>query len=63
VIFLRKHPIEEIGIATFGPLDLNKNSSSYGNIMITSKKLWINFPLLRTLKILFKDVKLIISGD
>jgi fructokinase len=23
VLFLRKHPIEEIGIASFGPLDLN----------------------------------------
>lgn len=42
--------IDALGIACFGPIDLNKNSDSYGHITTTPKKGWKNFDIVGTLK-------------
>ena len=42
--------IASLGIATFGPVDLNKESSTYGYILKTPKLAWANYDLLGNLK-------------
>lgn len=44
--FLKQHKYDELGIATFGPLCLNKEDPEYGNITTTPKINWRHFPLL-----------------
>lgn len=50
--FFKSYPLDAIGIGSFGPIDVNRNSPSYGHIMTTPKPGWKNYPLVRT----FKDV-------
>ncbi|WP_369916900.1 ROK family protein [Lactobacillus sp. ESL0247] len=38
--FFKKHPIDALGIGTFGPIDINKNSRTYGYILDTPKHGW-----------------------
>ena len=38
--YFLKWKIEALGIGCFGPVDLNKNSKTYGFIMNTPKKGW-----------------------
>lgn len=38
--FLKPHPFEALGIASFGPLDLDPKSPSYGHITSTPKPGW-----------------------
>jgi len=51
----QKYPlhIQSMGIGSFGPLDLGKNSPSYGSIAMTPKLDWRNFPLLKTFSAAF----------
>lgn len=42
-----KYPLTAIGIASFGPLDLDKNSPSYGSISATPKPGWANTNLVK----------------
>lgn len=46
--YLKKWNLEALGIACFGPVDLNKDSETYGFITETPKKEWKNFPMVRT---------------
>ena len=39
---------DSLGIASFGPVCLDKSSPAYGNITTTPKIAWQNFPVLRT---------------
>ncbi len=43
VKFLKKYDIKAIGIACFGPIDLDRNSKTYGYITSTPKVAWQNF--------------------
>jgi len=47
--FFEKHGIGALGVASFGPLDLDPASETYGNITSTPKLKWRNYPLLKTL--------------
>lgn len=49
VEFFSKYKIKSIGIGAFGPIDVDKNSYTYGYILATPKKLWRNFNLLASL--------------
>lgn len=42
--------IEALGIGSFGPLDLDKQSETYGYITSTPKPGWANYPLLPALR-------------
>lgn len=46
----KKSSIDAIGIACFGPLELNKHSPQYGHITATPKTSWKNFDIVGTLK-------------
>ncbi len=48
--FFAGHRIDALGIASFGPVDLNPESDTYGSITSTPKLPWQNYPLLRALK-------------
>lgn len=48
--FLTKYDMKSLGIGAFGPIDVDKNSDTYGYVLSTPKKLWKNFNLLGSLK-------------
>lgn len=50
IAYFKKHEIEALGIGTFGPVDLNKASKTYGYITSTPKLPWKDYNLLGTLK-------------
>lgn len=50
ISYFQDKEIEALGIATFGPVDLNKNSETYGHILKTPKPGWSGFDLLGTLQ-------------
>ena len=47
--FFREHEIDALGVGSFGPLDLNPASPTYGYITSTPKLAWRNYPLLEKL--------------
>lgn len=48
--FFDQYDIESMGIASFGPIDVNQGSESYGYITNTPKLAWRNFNFLQTIK-------------
>lgn len=42
--------VEAIGIGTFGPIDIDSHSETYGYVTTTPKPGWSGFPFLETLK-------------
>ena len=44
--YFRKQPIAALGIACFGPLDLNPSSETYGQITATPKLAWRDYPIM-----------------
>lgn len=48
--FFKDKKIEKLGIGSFGPIDLNINSKTYGYIKKTPKLDWINFDTIGYLK-------------
>lgn len=49
IAFFQGAKIDALGVGSFGPVDLNKNSATYGYITSTPKLPWRNFPFLKTL--------------
>lgn len=45
--FLQTYPVRALGIASFGPLDLNPGSATFGSILDTPKPGWQNVNLLQ----------------
>lgn len=45
-----KEKLVSIGVGSFGPIDIQKNSETYGYITSTPKKYWGNYALLPNLK-------------
>ncbi|MDT2831601.1 ROK family protein [Vagococcus carniphilus] len=43
-------PVDAIGIGSFGPIDVNPLSETYGSITSTPKPGWKNFPFLKKMK-------------
>lgn len=48
--YFQDKDIEALGIAAFGPVDVNPESPNYGRILDTPKLAWRQYPLLSTLK-------------
>ncbi len=44
--FFKQHEVQAIGCASFGPIELNKNSPKYGYITSTPKPHWADTPIL-----------------
>jgi len=51
--FFRKFEIKAMGIGSFGPCDIDPDSSTYGYITSTPKILWKNYPIVHVLKKVF----------
>ena len=47
--FFRRHEVDALGVGSFGPLDLDEKSPTYGNITSTPKLAWKDYPLLKNL--------------
>ena len=45
--FFREKQVSAVGVGCFGPVDLDRNSPTYGNITSSPKLQWRNFPMLR----------------
>ncbi|WP_214700018.1 ROK family protein [Exiguobacterium sp. s57] len=52
--FFEGETIEALGVGTFGPVDLNRDSETYGHITTTPKVKWANYPLYEVLKAHFQ---------
>lgn len=48
--YFKAHQVDALGVGSFGPLDLNPASPTYGFITTTPKLAWRNYPLLTALK-------------
>ena len=49
--FFDKYNLVSMGIGSFGPIDMNKNSSKYGYITNTPKSGWNNYNFVGEIKI------------
>lgn len=52
--FFDNYDIVSLGVGTFGPVDLNQQSQTYGTILNTPKTQWRNYNLLNQLKSKFQ---------
>lgn len=48
--FFDQYELKSMGIGSFGPIDVDVNSSTYGFVTDTPKKYWSNFDFLGTMK-------------
>ena len=48
--FFKEKKIEALGIGCFGPIDLDRNSATYGYITTTPKLAWQNYDMVGTFK-------------
>ena len=48
--YFKEREIEALGIACFGPIDLNKKSDTYGYITTTPKLAWVNYDIVGAFK-------------
>ncbi len=48
--YFKEAKIDALGVASFGPVDLDKRSETYGYITSTPKEGWSDYPLVNTLK-------------
>jgi fructokinase len=60
--FFSKHAIQSLGVGSFGPVDLNKDSETYGYILNTPKLKWKQYNLLGRLKQDF-DIPITLDTD
>jgi fructokinase len=50
IAFFRSYPIHRLGLATFGPIDLDRDSPTYGQILSTPKLAWQECPIVHILQ-------------
>lgn len=60
--FFAQYDIASIGIGSFGPIDLDKESDTYGMILNTPKTKWKQFNVLTELKEMF-DIPVFVDTD
>ncbi|GMH79439.1 hypothetical protein TL16_g08146 [Triparma laevis f. inornata] len=60
---LKKHSYVALGVATFGPADLNPDSHTYGHITTTPKAAWLNTDLLSPLRSVSPSIPLFLDTD
>lgn len=59
----RKRPFSAIGIASFGPIDLNPDSATYGHFRKTPKPGWTGFDLITPLTAAYPDLPIGLDTD
>jgi fructokinase len=60
--FLKQFEVAAIGIGSFGPIDINLESKTYGYVLNTPKANWSGFDFLGTLKMAF-DIPMYFTTD
>ncbi|MFC0469703.1 ROK family protein [Halalkalibacter kiskunsagensis] len=60
--FFKDFELKSLGVGSFGPIDINPNSLTYGSITSTPKKGWKDYPFLKTLKASY-DIPLAFNTD
>ena len=50
IAFFRDHAVDALGVGTFGPVDLDPKSDTYGHITTTPKLAWRFFPIMKAFK-------------
>ncbi|MFT8872101.1 MAG: ROK family protein [Sporolactobacillus sp.] len=50
ITFFKNFKIAALGIGSFGPIDLNEGSATYGSITSTPKLAWADYPLLKMIR-------------
>ncbi|MBO0994914.1 ROK family protein [Bacillus sp. SD088] len=60
--FFNQYEIKSMAIGTFGPADINRNSSKYGCITTTPKQYWRNFNMLGYLQE-FLSIPIVFNTD
>jgi fructokinase len=50
IAFFKKYDVEAIGIGSFGPIDVNVESPTYGYITSTPKPGWKDYPFVQAMK-------------
>ncbi len=58
-----ERPLKALGIACFGPINLNKKSETYGDILHTPKIPWRNYPMVKTLHEILPDIPIGFDTD
>ncbi|MFS0724024.1 ROK family protein [Paenibacillus sp. 1P07SE] len=53
ISYFKDKQVEAIGVGTFGPINIDRNSPQYGHVTTTPKPGWTNYPFLGTLKAAF----------
>ncbi|MFC5469368.1 ROK family protein [Cohnella suwonensis] len=48
--YFKDKPIEALGIGSFGPIDIDRASPTYGSVTTTPKPGWANYPVLPELR-------------
>lgn len=48
--FFSYYPVDALGIGTFGPVDIDSTSSTYGKILASPKKAWQGFNFIQAVK-------------
>lgn len=48
--FFKGYTLDAIGVGSFGPIDVNRESLSYGSITSTPKVGWRDYPMVKTLE-------------
>lgn len=48
--FFKQYPVKAIGIGSFGPVDVNRESPTYGFITSTPKPGWKDYPFVQSIK-------------
>ena len=48
--FFKQYPVKAIGIGSFGPVDVNRESPTYGFITSTPKPGWKDYPFVQTIQ-------------
>ncbi len=61
--WMQQYSISKIGIACFGPLDLDKNSKTYGFITSTPKKAWQYCNVVGYFKQVFPNIPIAFDTD
>ncbi len=60
VTYFKDKKIEALGIGSFGPIDLDRNSNTYGYITSTPKLAWANYDIVGNIK---KELKIPVGFD
>jgi fructokinase len=50
ITFFRAYPVQRLGLATFGPIDLDRGSPTYGSILSSPKLAWQGCPIVHVLQ-------------